>query len=138
MLKRYHEAGLETSAMGLNGSPIYMGILATCRKFRGDAQCHASQNEASTGLSRTTIVQSDLSVGPAQWDRVWNAGRRPPPRLTKALSVRHAGVRRGRGRRCGCLRAWNGERLADLQFPVIFDMVEFLQLVDADLVHFRD
>ena len=36
------------------------------------------------------------------------------------------------------MRAWNDERLADLQFPVVFDVVEFLQLVDADFVHFRD
>ena len=36
------------------------------------------------------------------------------------------------------MRAWNDERLADLQFPVVFDVVEFLQLVDADFVHFRN
>ena len=36
------------------------------------------------------------------------------------------------------MRAGNDERLADLQFPVVFDVVEFLQLVDADFVHFRD
>ena len=36
------------------------------------------------------------------------------------------------------MRAWNDKRLANLQFPVVFDMVEFLQLVDADFVHFRD
>ena len=36
------------------------------------------------------------------------------------------------------MRAGNDEGLADLQFPVVFDVVEFLQLVDADFVHFRD
>ena len=29
-------------------------------------------------------------------------------------------------------------RLPDLQFPFVFDVIEFLQIHHADLVHFRD
>jgi hypothetical protein len=36
------------------------------------------------------------------------------------------------------MRAWNDKRLANLQFSIVFDVVEFLQLVDADFVHFCD
>ena len=43
-----------------------------------------------------------------------------------------------RGRARPRWRSGNDEGLADLQFPVVLDVVEFLQFVDPDLVHLRD
>src|SRR5262245_61410432 len=92
------------------------------------------------GLAWPTRMRANST--PDRYNQVKERGRYRPPRLTERcfgairLPVRDGGARRGRG--CGSLRAWNDERLANLQFPVVFDVVEFLQFVDAYFVHFRD
>jgi hypothetical protein len=56
--------------------------------------------------------------------------------LSSPLFVRRGRAGGGGGRAAG--RAGNNERLSDLQFSVVLDVIEFLQLVDADFVHLRD